>query len=125
MNIDYLRGYYATFKFLDSIWEDDKNSELGLLLGTMNPYIWEDKLPIDKTIITNWIAIFNEIAANGKMTVDGCFEAMIRFVKMEEEQLRLNLTEIINKLTSVDSSDINHKKMWTNWIDSLINQNGD
>jgi hypothetical protein len=118
MKGDCLNAYYAVFDFLDSVWEEKgRNDDLGMLLSTMNPHLWSNKMSIDKKIMDDWVMIYDKYFPNDSVDLYGCFDVAINFLSLQQKLLVLGINDIIEYLKETLQSPKHHSKTWSTWID--------
>lgn len=111
------------YQFLDIYWkkiENDKKrqdlDDLGGLLGSMNPNLWNNGIPIDKGLVSDWELITQKREI---ITESEGFSYMVQF--LEKQLSWLNLKELVAEFSnSLKLKDNN----WHLWLD-VVKHNSD
>jgi hypothetical protein len=118
--LTYWQGYLSMFHFLDKYYHRTKLDDLGALLGSMNPFLFEGGLPADEVIATDWLdTIKKDDILKEDLEVGECFEFMIQFLKYQESWFTIDLHPLLNELKKAHSNKGNNI-LWTAWIDSCL-----
>lgn len=123
-NLNIEQSYKAMYVFLDNYWERDPSSDLGALLGSINPFLWgDDNMPIDESFVVDWLDVFkgNNILKEN-ISIDECYSSMIYFLEKQKENLNLKFEKIISDLRN--GYEDKNSAYWKLWIDCCIDEIG-
>jgi hypothetical protein len=95
------------YSFLDSYWEMNNFEDLSILLGIMDPNLWGDGIPIDKSLVTDWEEI--TLKNNSISEVEG-FTYLISFLEKQLDWLKLDM--LVYELKSSLNLKEDNWKMW-------------
>ncbi len=111
------------YQFLDKYWEEIDSNEkrqdlddLGGLLGSMDPTLWSDGMPVDKGLVADWEEISQK---KDYMTEIESYSLMIQFLEKQLDWLKLEVlvTELKTSLSLKDNN-------WKLWL-SILKYNSD
>lgn len=114
------KSFIAAFKFLDNYWVSKPDNELGMLLGSMNPFLFSHQQPIDSVILQHWQQCSLLVTDDSEPDLIQSFDIMILFIEHESNYYTLNLINVVNDLKKILADKVAHKDKWTTWIDCFL-----
>ena len=83
----------ATFNFLDIYYSETKDDTLGMLLGSLNPFVWVDPEPNNPNICStgdpaaweDWVGIVRKFTNKNQLDSEQAFRIMIEFLKFYKD----------------------------------------
>lgn len=115
--MNYWNAYLTTFSFLEEYLKILNNNDLAMLLGTMNPYILSNNKPVDKSIVRDWIEVFNIEKNKSSNTNEDVriFRSMLLFLQKQERNFGLKLIDVVSPLNKAVNQKFNNNHLWTEW----------
>jgi hypothetical protein len=110
-NITSADGFNKMVEFLEKYYQRTKLDDLGGLLGSMDPFLWTNKKPIDSCMLRDWNRITQEKDLNEAQLLD----AIRMFVKVQQEEFKYDLNSLIK-----DLDEFSDKKLRKEWEDTLV-----
>ena len=116
MKITVIQSFYAMFYLLDNYYDRKKIDDLGAMLGSMSPDLFDGDMPADIAIWHEWLAIVKEVAQSD-MEVDClddilAYESMLAFLNYYNREFGVNIDIVIEDLAMRRVDTINVQKMW-------------
>ena len=116
MKITVIQSFYAMFYLLDNYYDQKKIDDLGAMLGSMSPDLFDGDMPADIAIWHEWLAIVKEVAQSD-MEVDClddklAYESMLAFLNYYNREFGVNIDIVIEDLAMRRVDTINVQKMW-------------
>ncbi|MCW3103072.1 MAG: hypothetical protein JWO09_1512 [Bacteroidetes bacterium] len=111
-------AYKAVFTYLKHYWQQHQDEDdLGGLLNAMDPFLWKDGSPADKTVVKDFIDIVKGISiSKDEVELNEGFGIMINYLEKQLDWLRLET--IIDRLKIIYSEQSPEEwAYWTtNWL---------
>lgn len=109
-------SYKAVFTYLSHYWQTHREEDdLGGLLGSMDPFLWKDGSPADKSLVKDFIYIVKGISlSKEEVSPTEGFEVMLNYLEKQLDWLKLE--KIISELKIIYSKQ--HSEEWTYWINN-------
>jgi len=101
--------YSCMFSLLDSYWEQTQLEDLGGLLGSMNPNLLVDGVPIDDKLIFDWNNIVS--GESNYMTETQGYNFVIQFIEKQESWLDLSVV-----VFDLKKAYENQDSYWVTWL---------
>lgn len=116
MKITVIQSFYAMFYLLDNYYDQKKIDDLGAMLGSMSPDLFDGDMPADIAIWHKWLAIVKDVA-QCNMEVDClddilAYKAMIAFLNYYYREFEANIEAVIEDLAMRKGDTMNVQKMW-------------
>ena len=116
MKITVIQSFYAMFYLLDNYYDQKKIDDLGAMLRSMSPDLFDGDMPADIAIWHEWLAIVKEVAQSD-MEVDClddilAYESMLAFLNYYNREFGVNIDIVIEDLAMRRVDTINVQKMW-------------
>ncbi len=108
MKLNHYDIYSCMFSLLDSYWEQTQLEDLGALLGSMNPSLLLDGIPIDDKLIIDW----NTVSGNSQyISEPKAYNFIIQFLEKQNNWLNLS-----NVITDLKKAYENKDSYWLTWL---------
>jgi len=104
-------GYNRMVIFLSNYYQRTKLDDLGALLGSMDPFLWTNRKPIDPCMTIDW----NRVVSDNNLTDEQCLDAICKFIKIQQAEFKYNLKQII-----VDLEDFTDRNLKKEWEESIV-----
>jgi hypothetical protein len=121
IKLTYWEGYISMLSFLEKILDcKHKNRDLQRLLISMNPSNYHDNVPLERTMLLDWLSVFNGCdLLREKVDIVECYKCMLQYMEKESEKCGYDLADF-KKMLEVAYSKKKNNRMWTLWIDSCL-----
>jgi hypothetical protein len=102
------QAYLATFYYLDGIYDETRDENLGNLLSSMNPFLFLNSLSADPAIWIDWTMCVEKVTKKTKLSEQEAFTVMIVFLDFNQ----VEFSSVINKVQSAGADE--------NWKASML-----
>lgn len=100
------KNYLILFHILnDCYWKGCDDFDLPPLLGSMNPYLWDSHMPIDRAIYNDW----HETSKDFK-NCDDLKKAIVALLTSYEKQFHFELSSTIKMVQKMSEKEIDDIK---------------
>lgn len=124
MKITVRQAFNAMFYLLDKYYDEKKVDDLGAMLGSMNPHLFDGDMPADVATWHEWITIVKKVVScegEGECLDDSsAFQAMLAFLNYYHREFGLSIEEVIEDLASNKLDGNNFQKMWQESIEQSL-----
>ena len=124
MEITVKQAFNAMFYLLDNYYDEKKVDDLGAMLGSMNPHLFDGDMPADVATWHEWITIVKKVVSyevEGECLDDSrAFQAMLDFLNYYHREFGLSIEEVIEDLASNKLGSRDFQKMWRESIEQAI-----
>jgi len=93
------------FSFLEACYETSKTDMIGALLGSMNPYLFQDNSSADPALYNHWLKLNNN---RNVLNAEDCYAMMLLFLGEMNSRMHLDIADFIERLKTTQSI----KKSW-------------
>ncbi len=106
------QAYLATFYYLDRIYDETRDENLGNLLSSMNPFLFLNSLSADPAIWIDWTMCVEKVTKKTKLSEQEAFTAMIVFLDFNQVEFSVDFSPIINEVQNAGAD--------ANWKASML-----
>ena len=100
----YKQGYSTMFYLLSEYYFKNTNSsDLAVLLGSMNPEIFEDSKAVDFAYWEDWKRILKEKEIMESMSIDNLLDSIIAFLEFYQKTFDFKLSEVLEKVKELSN----------------------
>ena len=93
------QSYIALFNVLNNFYNQTKNDSLGALLGSMNPYLFENTDSADSAVFDDFCDCLNEYFNKTSIAdVQTAYSASIKFLMLYRDSFGFEIDNIIQQL---------------------------
>jgi hypothetical protein len=120
MTLTYWQGYLAMFYFLDELYSKYKWDDLGVLLGAIDPVLFDGGLPMDQSEVIDWLDIVKkEDILKEELTEEENFIFMQNFILYKQRSRSWHLEDLQAHLKDIYFNKVNNQE-WTQWLDCCL-----
>jgi len=110
------------FYLLDAYFDNGYDGDLGGLLGSINPFLFDGEMPADLATYDDWKSCIDEL--NGgkyeSLDVDIAYNAIIMFLEFYSTKFAFNLQDIINDMKNHRICDESVDKIWRQCVENAL-----
>jgi hypothetical protein len=107
--MDPRKAYINCFLYLDAHFNRTKNNDLGLVLGSMSPFLWSGFKPIDIWFIETWLKLCSNIDYDDKTI----FSIVVpNYLIQFDNEFKTDLSFIVN---SIQNDALNEYQLWSSF----------
>lgn len=117
MEMNLRESYLAMFYLLDGYYDTTKNNILGIILGSLNPNLFNDGMPADSAAWIDWKNCIQKTFNKEILSQAEVFQAIIVFLGFYQEEFGYNLNWILNELKNGQQG-----KKWEDIIYKVTNE---
>lgn len=122
MKLTSKQGFYAMFYLLDAYFDNGYEGDLGGLLGSMNPFLFDGEMPADLATYDDWKSCIDEL--NGgkceSLDVDMAYNAIIKFLEFYSTKFAFDFRVIINDMKSHRICDESVDEIWSQCVENAL-----
>lgn len=115
------QAFLAMYFLLDKYYIECKQvPDLGVLVGIINPFLWEDRTPIDPGTIYDWnkCKVNANMASDELLTEEESYGMVIAYLKFYITNYGFNFTDVISDLSENPS----WRDAWSQSIEKAVLQ---
>ena len=122
MKLNCKRAFFAMFYLLDTYFDNGYEGDLGGLLGSINPFLFDGEMPADLATYDVWKSCIDELNG-GKcdgLSVDVAYNAVIKFLEFFSTKFEFDLQVIINDMKNHRICDGSVDKIWSQCVENAL-----
>lgn len=120
MVLTYWQGYLAMFYFLDELYLKYKWDDLGVLLGAIDPFLFDGGLPMDEAEVIDWLDIVKkEDILKEELTEEVNFIFMQNFILYKQKSRSWHLEDLQAHLKNIYFNKT-YNQEWAQWLDCCL-----
>jgi hypothetical protein len=89
----------AMFFMLDEYWDETRHDSLAAMLGSLNPFLFEDSISADPAAFQSWVDSVKKVTGEDVLTYDEAFQASLIFLKLYQIEFGFEIGWIIDELS--------------------------
>lgn len=122
MELTIKQAFFAMFYLLDAYFDNGYEGDLGGLLGSVNPYLFDRDLPADTATFDEWKSFISQVSQkNGNsIKADEVYKAIIKFLEFYSAEFGFNLEDIINDVKNHRISNESVYEVWSQCVKKAL-----
>jgi hypothetical protein len=122
MELTIKQAFFAMFYLLDTYFDNGYESDLGGLLGAINPYLFDGDMPADTATFDEWKSCISEVSEKNDNSIkaDGVYKAIIKFLEFYSTEFGFNLEDIINDVKKHRISNESVCEVWSQCVEKAL-----
>ena len=109
-----LQAYNTAFSFLDKIYDDIQNEDLGSMLSDLNPNLFTNSNSAHPSSYDDWMESVLTVTSKDELTFQETYDVMLRFMKKYENLCSLSFVKVYKKI---------NVNIWNDYIDEMKTRN--
>jgi hypothetical protein len=95
MNLTIKEAYLAMYCMMENFYKITKVDDLGALLGSFNPYLFEGGMPADDAAWDDWKSCVEKVSTQDYLSEKQAYDAMILIIKLYNDKFGFELKEVL------------------------------
>lgn len=122
MKLTIKQAFFAMFYLLDAYFEKENTGDLGGLLGSLNPYLFDGKMPADVAIFDDWKRCIHDVVKSNdeKLETEVVYITIIKFLELYSSEFEFDFEDVIGDIKSHRIGESSVHETWHQCVEKAL-----